>query len=187
MDARFDCYVRSIDGAIATLGQVGGIAEELRERLSPGAAGYVMSKDAGTPVALRGVATVVPEGVDVFAFVVLDGVGVTERRAAPRTPLGATALIAGAGGDPSEVAITTVTVDISQSGALLERRTGLTMGARFPLVLVFDGFPAPVQCEAEVVRDTLTHVGVRFTKIDERDRARLAVILADSRRRLGLG
>jgi PilZ domain len=185
-EARFDCYVRAVDGAVATLGQLGGVVAELNERLSPGAIGFAVTHDGGGQLALRGVATLAPDGVDGFSFVVLDGLTPAERRGAPRTPLGAVVNIHGVSGDPSHAGTTTVTADISQSGALLERRTGLDLGVRVALELVFDGFPAPVHSEAEVVRDTLTHVGVKFTTIDERDRARLAVILAHNRRQLGL-
>jgi PilZ domain len=186
VDGEFACFVRAVDGAVATLSQLGGVAPALAERLGQGATGYLMRTDSGARLALRGVATPAPDGGDGFAFVVLDGLAPQERRGAPRTPVVASAQITGVSGDPSHAGTETVTVDISQSGALLERRTGLDVGVRIALALVFEDFPAPVQCEAEVVRDTLTHVGVVFRTIDERNRARLAVILSQYRRRLGL-
>src|SRR5512142_495874 len=124
MDRQFECYVRSVDGAIATLGQLGGVAPELRERLSPGSTGYVISHDAGGRLALRGVATLDPDGGDGFAFVLLDGLAPEERRGAQRTPLPAAVQITGISDDSADAPTETMTVDISQSGALLERRTG---------------------------------------------------------------
>ncbi len=185
-DRRFDCYVRFVEGPLAVLGQLGGVVPELSEQLSPGALGYLTSSEGGTPVALRGVATTAPEGSGGLAFVMIDAYTVPERRGAPRIPL-ATRVRArpiGAAGGAHDAQIETHTVDLSLGGALIEGREGLEVGAQLALELHFEGFPAPVQCEGQVVRRARTQLGIRYTKIGERDRARLAVILVDHQRKL---
>ena len=56
---------------------------------------------------------------------------------------------------------------------------------RLAIELYFEGFPAPVQGEALVVRRVRTHLGIKYTRLEERDRARLAVLLLHHRRQPG--
>ncbi len=183
---RFECYVRFVDGALTVLGQLGGVAPELSEKLTPGSLGYLISNEDGVRVALRGVATTAPEGARGFAFVVIDADSLPDRRGAPRTPLATTARVRpiGADGGAGAAEIETVTVDLSQGGALIEGREGLELGSRLAIELYFEGFPAPVQCEGLVVRRVRTQLGIKYTRLEERDRARLAVLLVHHQRRL---
>lgn len=185
-EQRFDCYVRFVDGALTVLGQLGGVAPELIEKLTPGSLGYLISNEDGVRVALRGVATTAPEGARGLAFVVIDADSLPDRRGAPRIPLATTARVRPIGADGAEgTQIETFTVDLSLGGALIEGREGLEPGLRLAIELYFEGFPAPVQGEALVVRRVRTHLGIKYTRLEERDRARLAVLLLHHRRQPG--
>jgi len=182
---QIECFVRSVTAPVATLGQFGGIPSQLRRRLSPGVLGYMTFSHDGVPVALRGVATVDCVSEPDLGFVALDGVKLPERRTAPRVELATPArvFIVGPGGTTSQEAIETATADLSLGGVLLERRPGIGITARLRVELYFGLFPTPVRCEAEVVRQTNTHLGLRFTEMPEADRVRLAEILAYQQRR----
>jgi PilZ domain len=185
-DARFDCYVRSVAGPITNLGQMGGVVPALRERLTPGSLGYLTwrSPDGGR-MALRGVATTAADGGSGLAFVVIEELDLLERRSEPRLALATIARFREIDrhGVAADTVIESITADLSLGGVLVEERDGLEVGARFQLELSFDGFPAPVECEALIVRQAPGHFGIKFTRIDERHRARLAVMLAHYRRR----
>jgi len=184
-EPRIECFVRSVAAPVATLGHFGRISPDLRRRLSPGLLGYLTFSHDGMPVALRGVATVDCVGEPDLGFVALDGVKLPERRMAPRVELATTAHVftLEPDGASASKAIETVTADISLGGALLERRSRIGLAAKLRVELYFGVFPMPVRCEAEVVRQTITHVGVRFIEMPDADRVRLKGILEDQLRR----
>jgi hypothetical protein len=68
-------------------------------------------------------------------------------------------------------------------GALLLKRPGLGSGPRWKVELFIPGDPEHVHCEAELARETATHVGVRLVNMQEADQLRLAGILAGLQRR----
>jgi PilZ domain len=187
VETPFDCFVRSVAGAITTLGQLGGVAPALQERLTPGSLGFLMWRGLdGGRIALRGVATATPDGAPGLAFVVIEALGPFERRGAPRIPLATTARVLPIGlhEREAEAPIETITADLSLSGGLIEGREGLEIGALLRVDLCFDGLPSPIECEATIVRESHGRLGIRFTSMDERHRARLAIMLAHHRRRM---
>jgi PilZ domain len=182
---RYQCFVRSVVGTMAILGQFGGIDPGLRARLNPGSLGYLAVAQEGLQLALRGVLTTAPDDSDSVAFVMLDADSLPERRRQERIKVVTVArvrLIDYTGADqPAE--IETVTADVSVGGALIEARPGLDIGAYMLVDLCFPGFAEPVHCKAKIVRQAGDRIGVQFIDIDERHRARLSVILAHCRRR----
>jgi hypothetical protein len=181
---RIDCYVRSVDGPVATLGHLAGIVPLLRRRLSPGSLGYLTFSHNGTQIAVRGVATVDCVREPDLAFVGLDGNMLPERRTDQRVELVTTARVhvVDADGTAMPDPIETLTADLSLGGALIERRPGLVAGSRLHLDLCFGAFPA-VHCEAVLARHTSAYVAVKFIEMQEADRLRLAGVLAGQRRR----
>ncbi len=178
-----ECRVRSIQGPVATLSPTSGIATSVQNRLANGSLCFLTFEHNRAPVALRGVALAVSESDD-LEFVVVDGIQVAERRSAERTPL-VTAVRAtpvGRDGTPGE-AIGTVTSNLSMGGALLLKRPGLGLGPRWQIELFLPGDPEHVHCEAELARETPTHLGVRLVNIAEADQLRVAGVLAGLQRR----
>jgi PilZ domain len=179
------CYVRSIDGQVAGLRHVGELDPELREVMTPGAVGYLTFADRGTPMAVRGVATVnCGEGFD-LAFLGIDSAELSERRRDVRVDLATRASVCrlNADGSPQSVPIETVTTDISMGGVLVELTTEFELGSRLRVDLHFSVFPTPIRCYAVLVRQTRTHAGMRFTEMRESDRVRLAGVIAEQQRR----
>lgn len=178
-----ECRVQSIQGPVATLAPVGEIAPETHTRLSTGCLCFLTFEHNRTPVALRGVA-LSPNGGDELEFVVVDGIQVAERRSAERTAL-VTAVRAAPldeTGSPGE-AVGTVTSNLSMGGALLLKRPGMGGGPRWKIELFLPGDPEHVHCEAELARETPTHLGVRLVNMQEQDQLRLAGVLAGAQRR----
>jgi hypothetical protein len=187
--AKIECFVRSVEGPIAGLRHLGELDPELRELLSPGSLCYMTFADRGVPVAVRGVATVnCAEGFD-LAFLDLDAAELPERRKDVRVDLAtrASLCVLNSDGSPQAVPTETVTTDISMGGALVGFSTPLELGARVRVDLHFTLFPTPIRCFAVVVRQTRTHVGVRFSEMPESDRVRLAGIIAEQERRAKVG
>jgi PilZ domain len=185
---QIECYVRSLDGQVAGLGHFGELDPELRESMAPGAVGYLTFADRGTPVAIRGVATVdCGEGFD-LAFLGLDSAKLSERRRDVRVDLATPASICllNADGSPQSVPIETVTTDVSMGGVLIELLTQFELGSRLRADLHFSVFPTPIRCYSVLVRQTRTHAGLRFTEMQESDRVRLAGIIAEQQRRAGV-
>jgi hypothetical protein len=174
-----DCYVKSVNGAIATLARFGGLPQELRGALSPGLLGYLSFSYDGEPVAMRGVLTVDCATEPDFAFVGLDGIKMPERRSDARTALATRATVRTIGDDGLAIAEPreTVTVDLSLGGVLVERRQRMGIGPLVRVDLFFDPDPNAIRCIGKVARLTVTHMGVKFVEMHEVDRARLAEIL----------
>jgi PilZ domain len=177
---RIDCYVKSVTGAVATLGRFGGLPLELRRALSPGLLGYLTFSFDGEPVALRGVATVDCAPEPDFAFVGLDGIKMPERRSDVRVNLATVARVCTIADDGHAIAepIETVTLDLSLGGVLIERRQRMGIGPLVRVDLYFGADPTPVSCSGKVARLTITHMGVKFIEMQEADRVRLAGILS---------
>ncbi len=178
-----ECRVRSIQGPVATLAPTSHIATSVQSRLANGSLCFLTFEHNRAPVALRGVALAVSESDD-LEFVVVDGIQVAERRSAERTPLVTAVRATPIGGDgtPGE-AIGTVTSNLSMGGALLLKRPGLGLGPRWKIELFLPGDPEHVHCEAELARETPTHVGVRLVGMAEADQLRVAGVLAGLQRR----
>jgi hypothetical protein len=178
-----ECRVGSVLGPVATLTALGGVAPELRERLTRGSLGFLSFQYHGAPIALRGVVTLAVSGSENLEFVVIDGVQMAERRTAARmallTPVRAACLDAAG---VVTAAVATVTADLSMGGALLTRRPGLGDGPRWQIELCLPGDPLPVRCDAVLVRETPTHAGVKFVNMQEADQLRLAAVLAAAAR-----
>lgn len=178
-----ECRVQSIQGPVATLSPSNPIAEAVQTRLSTGSLCFLTFEHNRAPVALRGVALAVA-GSDDLEFVVVDGIQVAERRSAERTPL-VTAVRAAPiteDGSPGE-AVATVTSNLSMGGALLLKRPGLGAGPRWKVELFLPGDTEHVHCEAELARETPTHLGVRLVNMAEPDQLRVASVLAGVQRR----
>jgi hypothetical protein len=167
------CRVASVTGAVATL----MLEQEPEEPLPPAAPGHLVFEHHGSLVALRGIAASLSADEPKIEFVVIDNVVLPERRAAERIPLAATVRLSPARADDDQTSsITTTTADISITGALVERRAGLG-SQEVAMEIRFGADPAPIACHAQPVRDTPTHVGMKFVDMPEADRARLAGII----------
>lgn len=178
-----ECRVQSIQGPVATLAPTSEIVTSVQNRLASGSLCFLTFEHNRAPVALRGVA-LATAGSDELEFVVVDGIQVAERRSAERTPL-VTAVRAtpvGADGELGEAA-GTVTSNLSMGGALLLKRPGLGTGPRWKIELFLPGDPEHVHCEAELARETPTHLGVRLVNMQEPDQLRVAGVLAGLQRR----
>ena len=178
-----ECRVQSIQGPVATLTPARAVGPDVQSRLAAGSLCFLTFEHNRAPVALRGVALAVADSED-LEFVVVDGIQVAERRAAERTPL-VTAVRAAPlnpDGTPGET-IGTVTSNLSMGGALLLRRPGLGTGPRWKIELFLPGDPSHVHCEAELARETPTHLGVRLVNMQEADQLRVAGVLAGLQRR----
>ena len=171
-DQAVSCRVASVQGGVAALTRIGELSPELRDRLTPGALGYLLFQHRGAMTALKGIATISPSEPDELAFVVIDGVQLPERRAAERVPLSALARVSAPGGD--DAAIETTAANVSAGGVLLERQAGLGEGPLYRLELTLADDPAPIRCDATVARQTPTHIALKFTDIQDADRIRLA-------------
>ena len=178
-----ECRVLSIQGPVATLSPVSQIAASVQGRLASGSLCFLTFEHNRAPVALRGVALALADSDD-LEFVVVDGIQVAERRSAERTPL-VTAVRAtpvGHDGAPGEV-VGTVTSNLSMGGALLLKRPGLGSGPRWKIELFLPGDPEHIHCDAELARETPTHLGVRLVNMPEGDQLRVASVLAGLQRR----
>lgn len=169
-DPAITCRVASVTGAVATLIR----QDPAAEKLPPAATGHLVFEHQGTLVALRGIAASLSEDEPKIEFVVIDNVVLPERRAAERIPVAAMVRLSSAGSE--ETAFETVTADVSITGALVERRPGLP-AEELGLELRFGGGVAPITCRAQQVRETPTHVGIKFVDMPPADRARLAGII----------
>lgn len=172
-DPAITCRVASVTGAVATL-----IREhEAEEPLPPAATGHLVFEHHGSLVALRGIAASLSSDEPKIEFVVIDNVVLPERRAAERIPVAAAVRLWPAGQENDQnAAIDTVTADVSITGALVERRAGLEAQA-LAMELRFGQDPAPISSHAQPVRETSTHIGLKFKDMPEADRARLAGII----------
>jgi hypothetical protein len=170
-DPAITCRVASVTGAVATLMR----ETEPEEPLPPAATGHLVFEHHGSLVALRGIAASLAADEPKIEFVVVDNVVLPERRAAERIPVAATVRLSPIEGEEGE-SIDTVTADVSITGALVERRAGLR-SRQLAMQLRFDADPSPITCHAHAVRETPTHVGIKFVDMPEADRARLAGII----------
>jgi hypothetical protein len=170
------CRVASVEGSVATLAGVGSIGAELLASFTPAGLGYLVFEHRGTMTALKGIATVSATEGPELAFVVTDGVQLPERRSNGRVQLAIPARLSRSGVNPDGVYIETSTADVSTTGVLVERRLGLEADGEFTLELLL-GPDAPIRCGARVARRTPTHVGMRFTDMQDADRARLAGLI----------
>lgn len=162
--------------------RVDELGPELLGRFTPGALGFLLFEHRGSPTALKGIAAVSGTDEADIAFVVIDGVQLPERRAAVRVQLRALARIWAPGGENGE-GIEAAAANVSAGGVLIERPVGLGDGRRFVLELALEGDAEPIRCDAVIVRQTRTHVAMKFTDIQDADRVRLAGMI----RRQALG
>lgn len=172
-DPAITCRVAAVTGAVATL-----IRDSVAsEPLPPAATGHLVFEHQGSLVALRGIAASLSTDEPKIEFVVVDNVVLPERRAAERIPVAAAVrLWPSEAGDDQIPGVETVTADISITGALVQRRPGLGSD-ELAMELRFGPDPAPISCHAQPVRETPTHVGLKFVDMPEPDRARLAGII----------
>lgn len=169
-DPAITCRVASVTGAVATLIR----SDHTGKTLPPAAPGHLVFEHHGSLVALRGIAASLSADEPKIEFVVIDNVVLPERRAAERISVAAAARLWSGGQEAA--AIETVTADVSITGALIERRPGLGMH-ELALELRFGPDVATVNCHVKPVRETPTHIGVKFVDMPPADRARLAGII----------
>lgn len=169
--------VEGVLGQVASVAAQREIGSELRERLRTGALGFLMFDYRGAPIALRGAARAISDGVT-LEFVVLDGVQVAERRTASRVALRSPVrVVLVVDGAPAAL-IETSTVDLSVGGALLKRQPRLGTGP-WQLDLFLPADATPVHCTAVPVRQTPGHLGVAFADLSDGDLTRLRELIAD--------
>jgi len=177
------CRVAAVQGSVATLARVTELRGEIADLFTPGVLGYLLFEHHGAMTALKGIATASPTEHTELAFVVIDGVQLSERRAAERVDLSAVARVWAAGA--RNEGIETSAVNVSAGGVLIERPAGLGEGPSFRLELVLEDDPQPIRCNAMVVRETLAHIALKFRDIADADRIRLAGMIR--RRALSVG
>ena len=168
------CRVAAVRGSVATLTRITELSNDDVDRFTPGVLGYLLFDHHGAMTALKGIATASPTERTELAFVVIDGVQLPERRAAERVDLSALARVWAAGAGRRADAIDTAAGNVSAGGVLIERPAGLGHGRSFRLELVLDEDPHPIRCVATIVRETPTHVALKFREIADADRIRLA-------------
>ena len=166
-----------MEGSVATLRLITEVPTEVLEKFTPGELGYLLFQHRGAMTALKGIATASPTDPSELAFVVIDGVQLPERRAAQRSQVGALARISPSGGADQAEGVEAIAANVSVSGVLIERPDGLGDGPGFRLELVLEDDPAPIRCAATIVRQTPTHVALKFTDIADTDRIRLAGVI----------
>jgi PilZ domain len=166
------CRVAAVQGSVATLTRISELPDELADSFTPGVLGYLLFEHHGAMTALKGIATASPTEQTELAFVVIDGVQLPERRAAARVDLSALARVWGAGDGNGGIEATAV--NVSAGGVLIERPAGLGDGPSFRIELVLAADPQPIRCNAMIVRETLTHIALKFSDIADADRIRLA-------------
>jgi hypothetical protein len=176
-DHAVGCRVAAVQGSVATLTLVTEVPAEVFEKFTPGELGYLLFEHRGAMTALKGIATASPTDPSELAFVVIDGVQLPERRAAQRFQVGALARISPSAGAEEAEGVEAAAANVSVSGVLIERPDGLGDGPGFRLELVLEDDPAPIRCAATIVRQTPTHVALKFTDIADTDRIRLAGVI----------
>ncbi len=164
----------AVQGSVATLTLVTEVPAEVFEKFTPGELGYLLFEHRGAMTALKGIATASPTDPSELAFVVIDGVQLPERRAAQRFQVGALARISPSHGADQAEGVEATAANVSVSGVLIERPAGLAEGPGFRLELVLEDDATPIRCAASVVRETPTHIALKFTDIADADRVRLA-------------
>ncbi|MFZ0974885.1 MAG: PilZ domain-containing protein [Solirubrobacteraceae bacterium] len=173
-DHAVGCRVAAVQGSVATLTLVTEVPAEVFEKFTPGELGYLLFEHRGAMTALKGIATASPADPTELAFVVIDGVQLPERRAAQRFQVGALARISPSAGAEEADGVEAAAANVSVSGVLIERPAGLAEGPGFRLELVLEDDATPIRCAASVVRETPTHIALKFTDIADADRIRLA-------------
>jgi len=168
------CRVAAVQGSVATLTRITELPDDVGDMFTPGMLGFLLFEHHGAMTALKGIATASPTDGTELAFVVIDGVQLPERRAAERVDLSALARVWAAGAGDRAESIDTAAVNVSAGGVLIERPAGLGDGQNFRLELVLDDDPQPIRCNAMIVRETPTHVALKFRQIADADRIRLA-------------
>jgi hypothetical protein len=176
-DHAVGCRVAAVEGSVATRRLITEVPTEVLEKFTPGELGYLLFQHRGAMTALKGIATASPTDPSELAFVVIDGVQLPERRAAQRSQVGALARISPSGGADQADGVEAIAANVSVSGVLIERPGGLGDGPGFRLELVLEDDPAPIRCAATIVRQTPTHVALKFTDIADTDRIRLAGVI----------
>ncbi|MGA2925679.1 MAG: methyl-accepting chemotaxis protein [Solirubrobacteraceae bacterium] len=99
-------------------------------------------------------------------------VQIAERRTATRVALQARVRATLVVDGPTPPPVETETVDLSATGALLQRRAELGEGP-WQLELSLPGDPAPIRCLATLARITPGHLGVAFGDLTDANRRRL--------------
>lgn len=172
------CRVLAVEGSVATAASTDGRPVGLFATGLPALPGYLVFDHAGGRVALKGIAAPDASESTQLLFVVIDGVQLPERRSAERVPVNARARMFLAEPDGDRPYVETPLADLSISGMRVERRPGLEVDSRYGLELYVGGAPTPIRCDAEVARETPTHLGVKFVKLADADRALLVAIVA---------
>lgn len=172
------CRVLAVEGSVATLATADGEPVGLFGTTLPALPGYLVFEHQGGRVALKGIAAPdASEGTHLL-FVVIDGVQLPERRSAERVHVNAFARMFIPDAARERSYVDTPLADLSVSGMRVERRPGLHVDARYGLELYVGDAPTPIRCDAEVARETPTHLGVKFVDLDDGHRALLAAIVA---------
>ncbi len=166
------CRVLRVEGSVATLASIDAGPGELLGSSVPAVPGYLVFDHIGGKVALKGIATASTTQGPELLFVVIDGVQLPERRSAARVQVAAMARMFALGPAQEGAPFETPLADLSVSGMRVESHPSLHE-ARYRLELYIGGAQTPIGCTAEVARRTPTHVGMKFTDLQEADRALL--------------
>jgi hypothetical protein len=152
-------------------------------RLVAGSLGYLLFSHKGALIGLRGNARISAATRPLMEFVVVDGVGRPERRAADRVAVGTRVTIASLGSGAAGEPLSTFTVNVSSTGMLLKRPPGALQSGGVALELFFGADPLPVPARGQIVRTTDDLLAVHFEDIDDAQRIRLMQLLAGHQHR----
>ncbi len=170
-------------GEARVLAQVRRASPRAVARLVTGSLGYLLFSYKGALIGLRGVARISAATRPLMEFVVVDGVQQPERRTAERVAVGTRATIASLDPGPASQPLSTFTVNISATGALLKRPPAAPQTGDVALELFFGADPTPVPARGPIVRTTDDHLAVHFDDIAAAQRVRLMQLLAGHQRR----
>lgn len=172
-----DCRVLGVEGSVATLASMDAGSGELLGSSVPAVPGYLVFDHIGGKVALKGIATASTTEAPELLFVVIDGVQLPERRSAARVQVAAVARMFALDGTQEGEQFETRLADLSVSGMRVEGHASLDTATGYRLELYIGDARTPIRCGAEVARRTPTHVGLKFTDLEEGDRTLLEAIV----------
>jgi hypothetical protein len=176
-EAILGCRVLGVEGSVATLASDDAGPGTLLGSSVPAVPGYLLFDHSGGRVALKGIATASTSAGPELLFVVIDGVQLPERRSAARAEVKAVARMSPRDSADESEHFETRLADLSVTGMRVEGHPSLDATRLFRLELYIGGAQTPIRCGAEVARRTPSHVGLKFTDLQEADRTLLDAIV----------
>lgn len=168
--APMDAVVVGFFGRVIVVGAEQEALDRFKDKLAARAEAYLLVEREDGLWALKGSITLM-SGTTV-GLEITDGFSLGQRREWSRAPLEVAATVSPAGDEPGGP-VETVTIDVSAGGVRLQRHDGMPAWSRCRLELSGGGLGAPITAEAELVRTGEASIGLRFTRLEDADRAAL--------------